>query len=610
MQFDGVDDYGTFPAAVNTDAFNSAAGFTVEAWVNAAAPTFWERFIDVGNGQANDNIILGLTQYVSGRPIIHLRNGSTYILDITSSMVLPPNTWTHLAYTYNKVSGECFIYMNGNVVASGTVSTPLSVVARTNAYIGKSNWAADALFSGKMDEIRVWSYARSQTDIQATMNFALTNAPSLVANYHCDENAPSMTTASINGNDMSLLNGTAFANTGMETLSPQYSFLWTGGSTNPTLATNASGAYTLSVTDNAYTCSQSNTENVTIQTLSNTNIAMVAFAHTTPQTGTTDYGVCDTLIATLQSTGASPASGSTTSKVWIDATQNPQFAKRHFEISPATGSTGRVTLYFTQTDFDDFNLQSPAPALLLPQNPTDATGIDNLKIEKFDGTSSDGSGAYFTYSGGITTLDPLNSDIVWNAAQSRWDVSFDVTSFSGFFAKTQNAPFPIELLSFSGENKGTYNLLQWQTVTEINNDYFEVERSIDAIAFTKIGKVAGAGNSNVLKNYELRDNSPIFGRNYYRLKQVDIDGKYAYSQVITISPKTDNFFSVYPNPAQQMVYIDVQNRQQRFKIVDALGKIVYEAPSVPPQIDLSLLSAGIYTFVVGEARSKVVKIAE
>ncbi len=144
------------------------------------------------------------------------------------------------------------------------------------------------------------------------------------------------------------------------------------------------------------------------------------------------------LIASVTQAGASPIAGNTTAKVWIDGTQAIQFVKRHFEITPANNAsttTGKVTLYFTQAEFNAFNGQVPAPALLMPANPTDNTGIANLKIEKREGTSSDGTGNPSTYSGSPTIIDPTDTDIVWNSVQNRWEVSFDVTGFGGFWAK-------------------------------------------------------------------------------------------------------------------------------------------------------------------------------
>ncbi|HLG35896.1 MAG TPA: T9SS type A sorting domain-containing protein [Bacteroidia bacterium] len=95
-------------------------------------------------------------------------------------------------------------------------------------------------------------------------------------------------------------------------------------------------------------------------------------------------------------------------------------------------------------------------------------------------------------------------------------------------------PLPVELISFTGENKNSINHLHWSTASEINNDYFIVERSADGIDFENIGTVDGHGNSNQPLNYFFDDVQPASGINYYRLKQIDYDGKFEYSKIIAV----------------------------------------------------------------------------
>lgn len=154
-------------------------------------------------------------------------------------------------------------------------------------------------------------------------------------------------------------------------------------------------------------------------------------------------GACNNLIARVAPDTTNGISGNTTAKVWVESSQPAAYVKRHYEITPAANAstaTGTVTLYFTQSEFDDFNAVN---TLKLPTGPTDAAGIANLKIEKRPGVSNNGSGLPATYSGASATIDPTDAKIVWNALQSRWEVTFDVTGFSGFFAKTQSAPLAI-----------------------------------------------------------------------------------------------------------------------------------------------------------------------
>jgi len=98
------------------------------------------------------------------------------------------------------------------------------------------------------------------------------------------------------------------------------------------------------------------------------------------------------------------------------------------------------------------------------------------------------------------------------------------------------APLPVQLVNFDGTNQGKYNNLNWKTFSEINNSHFEIERSVDAVDWFYAGTVLGNGNSLIEKNYEYNDYE--FTKdviNYYRLKQVDYDGKYDYSNIISLS---------------------------------------------------------------------------
>ena len=93
---------------------------------------------------------------------------------------------------------------------------------------------------------------------------------------------------------------------------------------------------------------------------------------------------------------------------------------------------------------------------------------------------------------------------------------------------------PIQLLSFTGHSAVDGNLLEWQTASEQNNDYFNIEKTLDGETFENIGYIKGAGNSNQLTTYSFTDYHTNENINYYRLKQTDYDGKYIYSPLISV----------------------------------------------------------------------------
>lgn len=114
----------------------------------------------------------------------------------------------------------------------------------------------------------------------------------------------------------------------------------------------------------------------------------------------------------------------------------------------------------------------------------------------------------------------------------------------------EGGPAPVEFTDFTGQQKGSGINLNWSTAQEINNSYFNVQRSADGNSnWNTVANVTGAGNSQVVKNYNAFDVSPISGMNYYRIQQVDFDGNSKYSKTISVRSNLDNTsVSVLANP--------------------------------------------------------------
>ncbi|MBL0050425.1 MAG: VCBS repeat-containing protein [Bacteroidetes bacterium] len=139
-------------------------------------------------------------------------------------------------------------------------------------------------------------------------------------------------------------------------------------------------------------------------------------------------------------------------------------------------------------------------------------------------------------------------------------------------------PLPIELISFSAENKNNINHLTWTTTSETDNDYFEVERSADGINFETIGKVNGAGSTVQVKHYSFDDKKNIYGVIYYRLKQVDFNGNNKYSAIISIENKRQDIFcSVNPTDVNGIFILHCSElNSASIKLLDTEGKEIAE----------------------------------
>jgi YVTN family beta-propeller protein len=354
---------------------------------------------------------------------------------------------------------------------------------------------------------------------------------------------------------------------------------------------------------------------ITVNPLSNASIATVNKTQTLPVTGITYFSnsCTDSLIAKLSPNGASPVSGNTTAKVWIETTQPSQFVKRHYEITPATGAataTSNVTLYFTQAEFNDFNALN---AVKLPTGAADASGIANLLIEKRSGISSDGTGLPATYTGSTVTLNPVDADIIWNATQGRWEVSFNVVGFSGFFVKTLSGVLPSNLINFTGNKTSNGHLIQWQTSNEINTKSFELERNLalGSTQWVTIASQLAVGNG--ANSYSYVDVDKLDGTILYRLKMMDVDGSYKHSNVIKFTDQLRNQTIVYPNPVTNKATLEIGDRKllnTQAKMIDANGRIIKTIliKNSFEIIDMSGLPNGLYTLKMANGSSlKIIK---
>ena len=208
---------------------------------------------------------------------------------------------------------------------------------------------------------------------------------------------------------------------------------------------------------------------------------------------------------------------------------------------------------------------------------------------------------------GSTTLESGGTTI-WTGSSG---------SVSGPQTISEIAPLPVTWLSFNAKRAGETSInLKWSTASEINNSHFEVERSADAKNFTVIGKVKGNGTTSQVSNYTYTDASGLAANCYYRLRQIDLNGKSEYSIIIAVpaSAKTvakqaagSNIVSLNPNPVVDMAELRVkgyENVNANIQVVDMSGIVLKDmmmllgTESSPAMIDLGFLKTGTYIIKV------------
>lgn len=172
-----------------------------------------------------------------------------------------------------------------------------------------------------------------------------------------------------------------------------------------------------------------------------------------------------------------------------------------------------------------------------------------------------------------------NAFTTWTDGEASLDIGANTLTLTGQsteYILGGKSLLPLHLLSFAAVKQNEKVLLHWQTSNEINTSHFEIERSNDGVVFRKTGIVHAADNSGT-HYYNFTDNAPVQGTNYYRLKQVDRDARYAYSPIATIIvEKEAAALFVYPSPAGNTLTIKYTGIQKKIQLTvfDLAGRQV------------------------------------
>lgn len=331
------------------------------------------------------------------------------------------------------------------------------------------------------------------------------------------------------------------------------------------------------------------------------------FTNTTNQKAygiTTDPNLFDNFFATT-----TDHSGTGNMMVLDGSTQNSGTDRFWCQTIPVSTNTDYTFSYWYQT------VATPSPAQIETQiNGLPITGNLFTSFVTADATPSGWKQVSYVWNSGLNTsaqicLNDLTTDATGNDFAID-DIVFSkptTCELSRSVTVTVNDITPIELLSFSAtwqDNTQQNAFVRWQTVTEINNSYFEVQRSIDGIHFTAAGYLPGAGNSNTTLNYTLTDNDLTTGSNifYYRLKEVDVNGHITYSKIVSIKRNPNaNSIIISPNPTTGIINISGNQQIKTFILFDAIGRKIYSAKEEinnSRRINLSNLASGVYVYSI------------
>ena len=505
LVFDGNDEYINFNDVLND------GDFTIEFWFNPSNATWSGTMFDLtehGSGATRKYFFVEGSQ---SNIKFWFESANDADVQIAASTSFSANTWYHVAAVggFNR-SDDHYLYINGERVGTSTVNTDgKPTTFPSTIWLGQNQSTyivTDAAFPGQMDELRIWSDIRTQSEIRDNMCKKLTGAEANLDLYYSLDGASNVTDGikdgSSGGNDATM-NNMEDSDVVTSSLPLGDAIVYDFGISTATSDLNLASSYG---------------DDLTIEVTAGTADALYLYR--------------------------------------VDAEPNVTTA-------PGTQTQLSQVVYY---------------------------GVKAINPSGFTYTVT------YNYDGhpGITDESVLelakrddNSDATWSQETATLNTGSNTLTLPGqtgteyILASVGTNTLPIDLVYFDAEVVYNDVQLSWQTASEVNNDYFTIERSANGFDWQVILRQDGMGNSSQLNSYFALDNDPISGISYYRLKQTDFDGSFEYFDPAQVEVNYHKeFLHVYPNPTKGLLNVFVSNKineTTKLTIRDNLGAIVYEA---------------------------------
>ena len=616
VSFDGTDDYISLPTSVSVSQLNT---FTIEAWV------LWN-----GSGNAcvysetvqGDNIPMLSISPRSGdgggiELVLRDPSGIGLVLQ-PAAAALTANSWVHLAVV--RTSGTNIkIYINGVLKDDANFTAPAPwTPTKINAGI---RWRAiqDGPFGGKIDEMRIWSTARTQGEIKTNMfnrNVA-NNATGLVAYYRMNEGSGTTSANSctnITASDGTLTNGPTWSASPVQFADNALKF---NGSSNYVELANRVNIGSSDFTIEAWVYPQTTSVGMVFaqdvcgdaehQFRLYTNNSKVNFdlsdaaalgapynfqlpstANSVPLNTWTHIAVTRSgNNYTLYINGISNASYSTGANT-INNQSGADINKR-LRIGARGGVSGGCGLNYFNGSIDEVRLWSVART---------GTEIQQNYAKEIDAAASTSLVAYYTFDQGIAggTNTGMATVIDQKGTNNGTLNGFSLTgTTSNFVAQNSSmSTLPLKWLSFTAQSREGYILLQWSTASEVNTFDFVIEHSTNGGQWQTLGRSA-AFNQNETNFYSYTHTAPANGLNYYRIRQNDKEGSYSYSTIRTVQVNNrSGTFEVLSNPVQsKSLQVRINGAtKQIITLFSSDGKLVWKRELAPGMHTVDLNNAG------------------
>ncbi len=587
LTFDGTDDYVQASDADGTSWFgltNATDSWTFEGWFYFNQVSSEAHLMRLGG------------QFFVKNDTLRVSSGGDYQAGLTA---ITTGTWYHLAYV--RTPSSITVFLNGakEIEAASTDG------GRGSTFnIGTYN-SGNYLFSGKMDEVRFWNVARTQTEIRENKNAELAGTEAnLVLYYNFNGGSGTTVTDQSSNSYVGTLSGTPTWST--ETpIQPAPS------------PASKSVSFNLGATRDEFIRTLSTAP---VSTTSFTIEAWVNFANFDAAGGEDHiFRIAGQLyVNSSNNLTTQGGSGSTvlSTNTWyhIAYVNNEEVVTVYLNgVSEITGGNesgmDRLLLGSYGTPSTSYNMAGQMDEVRLWNDVRTVTEINDNKDIELTGNEAN-LVIYYDFN------DGRGNSVLDRAALGGYQDgvlnNMDVTNW-----KSDSSPVPVELTLFTATSTGSATVLNWETATEVNNYGFEVQSSNDAETWATLGFVAGHGNSNSPQSYSFVATD---GAKQYRLKQLDTDGAFEYSDVVEVEGSLSyKLTQNYPNPFNPTTVINFsipEASKVSITVFNALGQEVaqlanreFSLGNHSVDFNASNLTSGIYFYRLNSANfSKTMKM--
>lgn len=600
VNFNGTNQYISIP---DQNSIDLSANFTIEGWIYPTGN---------GSGGAQGGIIINKE---NSYEIARFGDGTLqYALSangvgndwawVNTGMVAPLNTWTH--FTLVKSGTTVSFYLNAS--APGTyLSNPATLTANTQQLRLGARTTGNQFFNGAIEELRIWNTSRTQAEIKANVfNRNLSNsATGLVAYYRMNEGSGTTTvnSAASTGIDGTLTNGPAWIASPVQFGANALSF--DGADDNITVPDDNTLDISAAITLEAwcYATKNSGTQNVISKSSSGANNGYIF-----PRTGDGWSSVViyfhiaggwRTLSAPYPSLNAWHHLAATYDGASINLYINGVLAANMAQTGAIT-TNGNPLALGNQTGFSEY-FGGYADEMRVWNVARTEAEIQNNMNRELDPATQTGLVSYYTFNQGIAAgtntglarvMDQTGNN---NGTLNNFALSGGSSNFLS--QSVSIVVLPVSWLSFTAQKQDNVVHLNWSTASEQNSRDFIIQHSTNGSTYNNIGNINAAGNSTVIQQYSFVHTGPVTGTNYYRILQQDIDGRSAYSKVVSVIYTAQNrSIIVYPNP--------VTGGRLTLQLTEAATITLYNSSGVvvmtrkllagTQQLNTSKLAKGIY----------------